>query len=173
MAQLPSTYRRQPPWAVRRSQKNSLQSTSARPRNSGPLSATIACGSPRSLAIRSSTHGTPFSSVGYMLAKQGALPVSMRLQYMTTNSTTNGDPRACDYWVSIISTPCNDRGVRFWFICPGRKNGVACPRRRCRKLYRAPSGHVFACRVCHELTYEGRQKSGSLFYELNKPVLAR
>ncbi len=36
-----------------------------------------------------------------MLAKQGVLPVSMRLQYTTINSTANGDPRACDYWISI------------------------------------------------------------------------
>lgn len=115
--------------------------------------------------IQWTNNGQPCSSVEYMLAKQGALPVSMRLQYTATNSTTNGDPRACDYWVSITSTPCNYGGVRFWFICPGWKNGVACRRPR-RKLYLSPSGHVFACRVCHELTYESRQKSGSLFYEL-------
>lgn len=100
-----------------------------------------------------------------MLAKQGDLPVSMRLQYTTTNSTTDGVPKACDYCISIISTPCNYGGVRFWFICPGWKNGIAC-RRRCRKLYLSPRGHVFACRVCHELTYKSRQKSGTLFYEL-------
>jgi hypothetical protein len=48
---------------------------------------------------------------------------------------------------------------------PGWKNGIAC-RRRCRKSYLSPRGHVFASRVCHELTYESGQKSGSLFYEL-------
>jgi len=115
--------------------------------------------------IQWSSNGTPSSSVGYMLAKQGALPVSMRLQFTTTNSTTDGVPKACDYSISIISTPCNYGGVRFWFICPGWKNGVACRRRRW-KLYLSPRGHVFACRVCHELTYESSQKSGSLFYEL-------
>jgi hypothetical protein len=110
-------------------------------------------------------NGEPYSSVGYVLAKQGALLVSIRLLYTTTNSTTKGDPRACDYWVSITSTSCNYGGVRLWFICPGWKNGIAC-RRRCRKLYLSPRGHVFACRACHELTYESTQKSGSLFYEL-------
>jgi hypothetical protein len=111
--------------------------------------------------IQWTNNGRPRSSVGYMLAKQEALPVSLRLQY----TTTKGVPKACDYWISIISTPCNYGGVRFWFICPGWKNGIAC-RRRSRKLYLSPRGHVFACRVCHELTYESRQKSGSLFYEL-------
>lgn len=115
--------------------------------------------------IEWSSNGTPFSSVGYRLAKQGVLPVSMGVQYTTTNSTTDDDPKACDYWISIISTPCNYDGVRFWFICPGWKNGIAC-RRRCRKSYLSPRGHVFASRVCHELTYESRRKSGSLFYEL-------
>jgi transposase len=47
-----------------------------------------------------------------------------------------------------------------------KKVGEANCRRRWRKLYLSPSGHVFGCRLCHELTYESRQKSGSIFYEL-------
>lgn len=84
----------------------------------------------------------------------------------------DGDPRACDYSVSITTTHCNYGGVRLWFICPGWKNGIAC-RRRCQKLY-LPRGHAFACRVCHELTYESTQKSGSLCYELiERPMMIR
>ena len=89
----------------------------------------------------------------------------MRLQYTTTNSSPNGDPRPCDYWISITSTPCHYGGIRLWFICPGWKRGVSCGR-RCVKLYLSPRGQVFACRICHELTYESTQKSGSVFYEL-------
>jgi hypothetical protein len=111
--------------------------------------------------IEWTSNGKPCSSVGYVLEKRGGVPVSMRLQY----TTSDGDPRSYDYWVSITSTSCNYGGVRFWFICPGWKNGVPC-RRRCRKLYLSPGEHVFACRVCHELTYESTQKSGSVFYEL-------
>jgi hypothetical protein len=81
-------------------------------------------------------NGEPYSSVGYVLEKQGDLPVSIRLQYTTTNATINGDPRACDYWVAITSTSCNYGGVRLWFTCPGWKSSIAC-RRRCRKLYLA------------------------------------
>jgi hypothetical protein len=56
-------------------------------------------------------NGEPCSSVGYVLAKQGALPVSIRLLYTTTNSTTDGDPKACDYWVIgyCSSAFCNCR----------------------------------------------------------------
>jgi hypothetical protein len=65
--------------------------------------------------------GEPCSSISYVLAKQGALPVSIRLLH----TTTNPDPKACDYRVSITTTACNCGGVRLWFICPGWKNGVA------------------------------------------------
>jgi len=98
---------------------------------------------------------------------------SVRLLYATAHSSTKGDSRTCDYWVSITTTACNYGGVRLWFICPGCKNGIAC-RRRCRKLYLSARGHVFACRVCHELTYESTQKSGGLFYELiSRPMRIR
>jgi hypothetical protein len=118
-------------------------------------------------------NGEPCSSIGYVLAKHGALPVSMRLRYATANSTTNGDSRACDYWVSITTTACKYGGVRLWFMCPAWKNGIAC-RRRCRKLYLSPRGHAFACRVCHDLTYESTQRSGSLFYQLiGRPMKIR
>ena len=116
----------------------------------------IAAGVPSE--IQWATHGKVHSSVGYELEKRGDFPVSMRLQYKTS-----GDQKNCDYWVSITSTHCNYGGVRLWFLCPGWKNGVSCGR-RCRKLYLR--GIVFACRQCHDLTYESTQKSGSLFYEL-------
>lgn len=56
----------------------------------------------------------------------------------------------------------NYGGRRWWFIW--WKRGVAC-RRRCRILYTPFGQTVFACRKCHELTYESCQKSGSYFYE--------
>ena len=116
------------------------------------------------------THnGKPSGNIGYVLEKRQGTPVSMRLQY----TTTKGNPRTCDYRVSITSTSCNYGGVRLWFICPGWKNGNPC-RRRCRKLYLPATGHVFACRECHGLTYESTQKSGSLFYELiERPMKIR
>jgi hypothetical protein len=33
-------------------------------------------------------------------------------------------------------------------------------------VYLAPVGHIFAFRLCHELSYKSRQKSGDAFYEL-------
>ncbi len=116
--------------------------------------------------IEWTTHGKAHSTVGYVLDKHDGIPTSMRLQY-----TTTGDQRSCDYSVSIVPTLCNYGGVRLWFLCPGWKNGVSCGR-RCRKLYL--KGIAFACRLCHELTYESTQKSGSLFYELiERPMKVR
>src|SRR5258708_2534077 len=116
--------------------------------------------------IQWTTNGKACSSVGYVLEKREGIPISMRLQYKTSE-----DQRSSDYWVSITPTSCNYGGVRLWFLCPGWKNGVRCGR-RCRKLYLR--GNVFACRVCHELTYESTQKSGSLFYELiERPMKIR
>src|SRR6266851_1279203 len=108
--------------------------------------------------IRWTTHDKADNAVGCVLEKHDDIPISMRLQYKTSGDQTN-----CDYWVPITSTHCNYGGVRFWFLCPGGKNGVSCGR-RCRKLYLR--GITFACRLCHGLTYESTQKSGSLFYDL-------
>jgi hypothetical protein len=114
--------------------------------------------------IQWATHGKVYSTVGYVLEKHDGIPTSMRLQYTASQ-------RNCDYRVSIRSTPCNYGGVRLWFLCPGWKNGAPCGR-QCRKLYL--KGIVFACRICHELTYESTQKSGSRFYELiERPMKIR
>jgi hypothetical protein len=112
----------------------------------------VAAGAPSE--IQWTTNGKPCNSVGYVLEKHEGIPISMRLQYRATSA----DQRSSDYWVSITSTSCNYGGVRLWFLCPGWKNGVRCGR-RCRKLYLR--GIVFACRVCHELTYESTQNRGA------------
>jgi len=75
--------------------------------------------------IEWSSNDKPCDSVGYAAEKHGNVPFSMPLQY----ATTNGVSRSCDYCVSITSTSSNYGGIRFWFICPGWKNGVGCWRR--------------------------------------------
>ena len=45
------------------------------------------------------------------------------------------------------TTPCHYGGVRYWFLCSKCKKRVA-------KLYAPPSSERFACRNCHNLTYE-------------------
>jgi len=74
------------------------------------------------------SNGKQCSIVGYELKRSDGVPVSMRLQY----TTSNANPRACDYWISITGTACNYGGIRLWFICPGWK------RRRLLRTDRAP-----------------------------------
>jgi hypothetical protein len=56
-----------------------------------------------------------------------------------------GDPS--NNVIEYTSTKCHFGGERFWFICP------YCSR-RVSKLYLPPSGDYYACRKCHNLTYE-------------------
>lgn len=97
-------------------------------------------------------------------------PDRLHFRYTTTSGST-GEKRNSDYYVYIVSTPCNYGGQRWWFRCP------AC-NRRCRILYLAPGSVYFACRICHDLTYtsqqEGRNRWSPLFDAMTKfPELER
>lgn len=73
-----------------------------------------------------------------------------RIIYTQTDNYT-GEKKDFDYKIPLTTTPCNFRGVRYWFICPWYKNGVYCGR-RVGVLYK--NGDYFACRHCYNLTYE-------------------
>lgn len=64
--------------------------------------------------------------------------------------------------VGLESTPANLGGSRYWWLCPD------CGR-RCLKLYMPPGSFLFACRLCHSLSYESAQSSRALYYNLFKP----
>jgi len=68
-----------------------------------------------------------------------------------------------DYAVRLEATRCHLGGVRWWFVCPLSRDGVACGR-RAAKLYL--SGRWFGCRRCHDLTYRSQQTSDSRVYAL-------
>ncbi len=60
--------------------------------------------------------------------------------------------------IPLGTTRPNYGGLRWWFRCPlkapsGRRCG-----RRVGKLYLPPGEAYFACRECHELTYQCRQE---------------
>jgi hypothetical protein len=59
--------------------------------------------------------------------------------------------------VRLKTTRPNFGGVRWWFSCPLAFDGEECGR-RVAKLYRPPKSRYFACRHCHDLTYESCQK---------------
>jgi hypothetical protein len=80
----------------------------------------------------------------------------VRLNYAITDSQGNSMPY--DNEISLITTPCNLGGVRYWFICPLSRNGLYCGRRT-GTLYLASGGSYFGCRYCYDLSYESRNES--------------
>lgn len=108
-----------------------------------------------SLEWRRGGEKEPSASVGYTLDVQGGAG-TLRLHYHV------GQPaQRCDYAVRLVATPCHLGGVRWWFVCPLVKGGLACGR-RVRKLYLC--GKYFGCRHCHGLTYRSCQESDSRVY---------
>jgi len=67
-----------------------------------------------------------------------------KLTYLAFDNEGNVTPY--DSEVTLVTTPCNLGGVRYWFICP------ACSR-RVGGLYIAPEDRYFRCRHCNNLTY--------------------
>ena len=66
----------------------------------------------------------------------------VRLIYSVTDR--EGKRTDYDYQVSLVTTPCNYGGIRWWFACPvcGLRVGV---------LYMAPGDTRFYCRHCNNL----------------------
>jgi hypothetical protein len=95
------------------------------------------------------------SSVGYRLTV-GEADGTLRLLYATRSPDAE-----VDYPVRLVTTPCHLGGVRWWFVCPLARDGVACGR-RVRKVYLR--GRYFGCRHCHDLTYRSTQESDSRVY---------
>jgi len=87
---------------------------------------------------------------------------SIRLYY--TNTNYYGVKRNFDYEVRIETTPCNYGGKRWWFLCP------VCFR-RCRVIYLPPGQGVFACRICHNLSYKSQQEGKNYFKILMDAML--
>ena len=71
----------------------------------------------------------------------------VRLNYAITDRQGNSTPY--DNEVSLITTPCNLGGVRYWFACPDCWSRVAV-------LYLAPGDVHFRCRHCNNLSYHSR-----------------
>lgn len=60
--------------------------------------------------------------------------------------------------IETVATKCNFGGVRYWFRCPLRINGIPC-NRIVSKLYLAPNCNYFGCRHCLDLTYNKRKRN--------------
>ena len=79
----------------------------------------------------------------------------VRLIYSGTDR--DGKRTDYDYQVSLVTSPCNFGGLRYWFGCPtcGRRAAI---------LYLAPSDVYFRCRHCNNLSYHSRNRSAMVAF---------
>ena len=73
--------------------------------------------------------------------------------FMYTLTDRDGNKTDYKYAVSLVTTPCNFGGVRYWFACP------LCSR-RVGGLYLVLGDAYFVCRQCNNLTYRSRNRTG-------------
>ena len=64
-----------------------------------------------------------------------------------------------NFMVPLDATPCRFGGFRYWFLCPECNKRVAI-------IHLPLSKKIFACRECHNLTYESRRESRSALFKL-------
>ncbi len=74
----------------------------------------------------------------------------VRVHFTQTNNYW--EKNDLDYNITLVTTPCNYWGVRWWFLCPCRWN-------RCSILY-LQSNWIFASRKTLDLCYDSQMKSG-------------
>ena len=84
-----------------------------------------------------------------------------RIELLYTVTEMGGTKHEFDYYVRIETTPCYFGGKRWWFRCPGCN-------RRCRIIYQPPGARVFACRICHNLTYKSQQEKRWSWFDIIK-----
>lgn len=105
------------------------------------------------LSIQWTRGGQPSGSVGAQINLELGCYGTMRLKY-TFMDYRNAEEKIA-YDVQLVATPCRFGGVRWWFLCPLSRGGVAC-RRRVSILY---LGKYAGCRNCHDLIYQSSKNS--------------
>lgn len=85
----------------------------------------------------------------------------------------NGEIEKYDYKVPLSVTKCHFGGVRYWFLCYA--NLRHCCGNRVTTLYLGAGANVFACRHCHDLSYNSRNKDrrNSLYPVIEKCRIER
>ena len=94
------------------------------------------------------------SSIGYSVLTGGDNDY-ISLRYTQTDNYS-GEKTDLDYKISLVSSPCNYGGKRYWFKCPLSKNGTFCGR-RVGVLFLI--GKHFGCRHCGEIAYSAQNDS--------------
>lgn len=122
--------------------------------SAGVLKDVFRNGRPHAGSVYWSTGGKRVSSIGYEYYPEDEAG-RLRLRYTTKRGIKQVES---DYWIRVVSTPCNFGGRRFWYTCPLIRNGKPCGR-RCGKLYCPGNALYFGCRECYDLTYTSCQES--------------
>lgn len=76
-----------------------------------------------------------------------------------------GDAKKLNCKIKLTTTKCHFSGVRYWFICPLKRNDISCEK-RVGTLYFF--NNDFACRHCHDLTYASKNKKPTPYDHLFK-----
>jgi hypothetical protein len=87
-------------------------------------------------------------SVGFILG------LTDPIGWLILNYTQAQTVEVHKYCVRLIPSPLPWGGVRWSFLCPNATCG-----RVCRKLYLPSGAGLFACRLCHRLTYRSAQEA--------------
>ncbi|MFX0196162.1 MAG: hypothetical protein ACFFCW_08570 [Candidatus Hodarchaeota archaeon] len=83
---------------------------------------------------------------------------------MYTLTDRGGNKTDYGYTVSLVTTPCNFGGIRYWFACPSCDRRVAV-------LYLAPGDVYFRCRHCNNLSYHSRNRcTMELFGHISRQI---
>ncbi len=83
-----------------------------------------------------------------------ALNTTLTCRY--TRTPLSGDPIDYDYPIRLVTTPCYFGGVRYWYLCPLKRDGVTCGA-RVGVLYMEEG--LLGCRKCHNLAYSTQQET--------------
>jgi hypothetical protein len=94
---------------------------------------------------------------------------SINLQYCSKNNY--GQKEFVDYDIKLAYLPCSLGGIRPFFLCSSIKANNGPCNKLCAVLYKPNYSHYFACRSCHDLTYEACNLSGK-WKEFGKQISA-
>lgn len=98
-------------------------------------------------SIQWSMNGKSTGSIGCSIDQDNEF---VRLFYTHTNRYTH-EETWLDYRIALTTTPCNYGGLRYWFECPSCDKRIAV-------LYLPYNDKRFACRACHNLTYQNQKE---------------
>jgi hypothetical protein len=100
--------------------------------------------------------GNVIGSIGYEINPR---PPGVSVRIPRQSIVVDGENRLVEECVMLIATTRPYLGGRrFWFVCKcGRRFG---------QLYLPPEEQIFACRICHNLTYKSAQKHDQRKYDL-------